>query len=108
MLKHPTRRDLLHAGGTIAGAAFIARFVDSAKADSGTHGSAPPFFSQRSVINLGFLFENDYAFINHLLQADNAFGPITYGGWFTSGPTFPALIDANGWPNNSAADNQLW
>jgi hypothetical protein len=108
MRKRPTRRDLLQAGGTIAGGAFLARLVDSTTAGAATHGSEPPFLSQRSVVNLGFLFENNYAFINHLLQADNAFGPIAHGGWFTSGQTFPALIDANGWPNNSAADNQLW
>jgi hypothetical protein len=53
--------------------------------------------SQRSVINLNFLGEFDYAFINHYLGGDASTGP--KGSAFTVGTPWPALIDANGWPN---------
>lgn len=109
MQKHLTRRDLIHTGCTIAAATLFPSIVDRAEAGLHLHGSAAAAFSQRSVINLGFLFENDYAFINHLVQGDSALGPIQTGGNFTSaGKIFTALIDANGWPNDPAADGQLW
>lgn len=66
-------------------------------------GGVAPAFSQRSVINLGFLFENDYAFIDHLQQGDGAFSP--QGGAWSTTPTFNSIIDANGWVNTALNQN---
>src|SRR6267154_2725685 len=56
-----------------------------------------PVLSQRSVINLGFLNDNSYPFINFYLAGDNNTSPV--GSAFSTGTVWPALIDANGWPN---------
>lgn len=53
-----------------------------------------PQFSQRSVINLGFMFDNSYPLINFYLIGDGSTGPSAS----TTAP-WPSLIDANGWPN---------
>lgn len=53
--------------------------------------------SQRSIVNLNDIAEFDYAFINHYLSGDGSTGPVSND--FNTGTVWPALIDANGWPN---------
>lgn len=62
--------------------------------------ATPPQFSQRSVINLGFMNDNSYPFINFYLAGDGSTGP-TFNQFTTSALPWPAYIDANGWPNTS-------
>src|SRR5579859_7373192 len=61
-------------------------------------------FSQRSVINTGFLFDNSYPFIDH--TRTGAWGPFSSG--FSSSVTFPSVIDSNGWVNNASGSGQAW
>lgn len=54
--------------------------------------------SQRSIVNIGPMTATfDYAFINHYLSGDSSTGPVSND--FNAGTVWPALIDANGWPN---------
>ncbi len=91
-----SRRDFIHAGCAVTATTLISSTVDRAEAGLHLHGSTPQF-SQRSVINLGFIFDNSYPFINFYLAGDNNTSPV--GSTFTTGTPWPALIDANGWPN---------
>ena len=104
-----SRRDLIHAGCTVAAVSLAPSLVDKAEAAFLRHGGSAPVLStlsQRNVINLGFLFENDYAFIDHLKQGDGSEGP--QGGSWATAPAFNSVIDANGWVNSSAANGRTW
>lgn len=106
MSKHFTRRDLIHAGCTIAGISLAPGFVDRAEAlfHRSASGTPPPSgLSLRSVLNSNdFSFGlNEYAFIDHIKSGGSMVGPV--GSAFATGSTFPTLIDANGWPNNASA-----
>lgn len=61
--------------------------------------------SQRNVINLNnFSFGvNDYAFIDHIKSGVAAVGPVSNGYNNPAVPTFPSLLDSDGWPNDAAA-----
>lgn len=65
-------------------------------------GAVSPAFSQRSVINIGDFTDFSYPFINFTLTGDGNIGPV--GSAFSTGTPFPALIDANGWPNQPGAN----
>jgi hypothetical protein len=67
-------------------------------------GYAQPQFSQRSVINLGFLFDNSFPFINFLSCASSFLGPS--GSSFATGTLWPEVIDADGWPNAAGASGR--
>ena len=74
------------------------------------YGAAPPqnpLLSHRNVVNLNFLTEYNYAFINHCIPGDSAFGPS--GTSFTAtASTWMQLIDQNGYPNNSGGGTGGW
>src|SRR6266851_703955 len=86
-----SRRDFIHAGCSVATASLI-----PSPAEALIDGSLPQF-SQRSVINIGYINDNSYPFINFYLAGDGNTGPV--GSAFSTGTPWPALIDANGWPN---------
>lgn len=67
-----------------------------------------PLASQRNVVNMNFPYINDYAFIDHIKNSSGGISP--YGATFASpgSPTFSALIDANGWPNDTRASGQTF
>lgn len=70
-----------------------------------THGSAAPsnpLASQRSVINVNYVGNYDYAYINMLHQGDANISPVGSAYAATASP-WPQLLDAQGWPNNAAA-----
>jgi len=58
-----------------------------------------PLQSSRNVINLSFLYEYNYAFINHYSQGDfcTSFVGTDY---FASSKTWGQVIDTDGWPND--------
>ena len=97
-----SRRKLLQAGCTIAGATLGSRCHDGVIEDARAQGDPAPKvapLSQRTVINVQGAGATDYAFINHLKYGANALGPS--GNSFTD-PTkalWTQLIDADGWPN---------
>lgn len=100
-----TRRDLIHAGCTIAGVTLAPHFMDRAEAGRLFHGGASlsPALPLRNIINMNdFSFGvTDYAFIDHIRATINgSVGPFQ-SDWNT-GPTFPSCIDANGYVNSSA------
>lgn len=105
MSKQITRRDLIHAGCTIAGATLVPHFMDQAEAGFLHRGSAAASSSSlslRNVINLNdFSFiTNEYPTIDHIPSGTNCVGP--RGSNYTTGATWPSIIDANGWPNSAA------
>lgn len=66
-------------------------------------------FSQRSILNINdFAFGTfDYAMINHVLP--NGVSATGVNGLaFVSSTTFPAAIDANGWPSVTVSDGLGW
>jgi hypothetical protein len=60
--------------------------------------------SKRSNVNINVLNVFEYAFIDHLKQADSMLGP--YGVTFTSTAPFHQLVDSSGWPNDASASGQ--
>src|SRR5882757_3037669 len=96
-----TRRKLLGDGCKIGTAAIMLSPIGLAGTADAESGGLPDL-SNRSVINLNSPSEFDYAFHNHFLGGDGSCGPFSSG--FSKGPTWPALIDANGWPNQVAAN----
>lgn len=66
-----------------------------------------PLQSQRNVVNLNFLSEFNYAFINHTIPGDSVWGP-TSTNYTATTNTWPQLIDQNGYPNNSNAGAGGW
>lgn len=113
MSKHLSRRELIHAGCTIAGATLVPSFMDQAEAGLRLHGSspaaAPTGLSQRNVLNVGLLpsITNDYPFINFLANGTNMVSPFGAGFTTTTLP-YTALIDANGWVNDAAGNGQAF
>jgi len=99
-----TRRDLIHAGCTIAAATLTPSIIDRAEAGLHFHGTSVSALSQRNVVNLqNFSFgTNEYAFIDHIKNGAGSVGPFGTG-FNSSASTWPSLLDANGWPNNAAA-----
>jgi hypothetical protein len=101
-----SRRNLLT--GVAAGAiTLLARDYAFAFSPAASAGSAMTLSNglpkaKRSSININLLNAFEYAFIDHCKQGDGFPGPI---GGFYAATTIPwqQLIDANGWPNNSAA-----
>lgn len=74
-------------------------------AQASIHGSAATAFvlnSQRNVLNMDFVANYDYAFINALYQNEFSVSP-SGAAFAATTSTFNQLIDANGWPNNSGA-----
>lgn len=61
--------------------------------------------SKRSVVNVNFLGEFHYAFINHFLNGDGSNSPVG-SAYSTTSSTWMQLIDSDGWPNNSGATEQ--
>src|SRR5579863_6741151 len=103
MLIKVNRRKFLAA----CAAAPLLRGLDAVNArDLESDSARTQSFSQRNVLNLGFFFDNNYLFIDHIKQGDNLVGP--YGAGFSTGPAFTSIIDANGWPNNASASGQLF
>jgi hypothetical protein len=98
-----SRRDFVHAGCAAAMATLLPNPLEARF----PRGSEVPQFSQRSVINLGFLYDTSYPFINFMKQATN-FGPVSSSYFTASGKLFPSLIDGEGWPNSALADNEIW
>lgn len=80
--------------------------TSSADAGLHMHGSGPQF-SQRSIINVGPLSQYSYGFINHVLQGDFCIGFVG-SQYATTASTYMQLLDANGWPNASAASGNTF
>lgn len=97
-----SRRDFIHAG-CLAGAIKLSPAIAGIN-NPGSLGGSPfpnPLLSQRNVVNLNFLSEFNYAFINHITPADGTVGP--FGSAFSATTnTWMQLIDQNGWQNNTA------
>lgn len=105
-----TRRNLIHAGCTIAGVTLIPHFMDRAKArmPHGGPASSPFGLSKRNVVNVNFeAGENDYAFIDHMKCGSGNWGPFS-SGFTGAAPTFSSTLDANGWPSISSANGQTF
>lgn len=105
MAKHFSRRDFIHAGCTIAGATLAPHFAEAGRLfHGGTPPAAPSSLSLRNVININdFSFiTNDYAMIDHIKPGTGVF-PIP---GYTSGKSWPQVLDATGWPNDAAASGQ--
>ena len=67
--------------------------------------------NKRTGINLNALTSGnaDYAFIDHILSG--GYGPVTGAtNWFSSGQALfnSDVLDADGWPNTSAASGNTW
>ena len=79
------------------------RTIASASSPPGVLG-----FSQRSLLNINdFAFGTfDYAMINHV--PSNGVVATGNGTVFVSSTTFPAAIDAQGWPNTTVSDGLGW
>ena len=92
-----SRRDFIHAGYTAGLVTLTSPAMTGINNPGAGTGAGAFALSQRSVINLGFLFDTSYPFINHYLVGDSSTSPV--GSAFTTGTAWPALIDANGWPN---------
>jgi hypothetical protein len=94
-----SRRKLVKAIGTLI-------FVPMGRAISRVHSPAAAVYSQRSVINLGMFSDNSYPFINFYLAGDGSTGPV--GSSFTTGATWPSLIDADGWPIQQGVSGKVF
>lgn len=95
-MKQLSRRQILYLSCANAASALMPSIFKEAHAGLLHRGG--PQFSQRNVVNLGFTFDNSYPLINFYLMGGNSTGPA--GSAFSTGaPLWPAVIDANGWPN---------
>jgi len=99
------RRELIHAGCTIAAATLVSPIDDGAEAETTLNGSAPAQLSKRNIINvndISFIL-NEYAFIDHVRQGAGIMSPFG-GSAFSAGAPWNTLLDAEGWPNKAAAN----
>ena len=64
--------------------------------------------AKRSNINVDGFNTFSYFFIDHMKQADGSFNPAGNGFYVIANPSFTTCTDANGWPNNAAANTLGW
>lgn len=108
-MKQFSRRALLNGAASLLTIASVATASFPTKAGLRLHGSTPAALPAalplRNVINLNdwSFGTNEYAFIDHIRNGVNTVGP--FGPSFSppANPTFPSVIDADGWPNNASA-----
>lgn len=104
-----SRRDFIHAGCLASAITLAPRFLDKAKAGLIHRSSLQnPLLSKRNVVNLNFISEFNYAFINHVISGDSVFGPVSTAFTTPGSSTWMQLIDQSGYPNNAGASGPTW